>query len=122
MLRNFLKNRKAQNTAEYALLIALVVAGVIAMQTYAQRALQARIHDTAQYMATNTATQGMGGNMQYEPYYSSSNYDVNTTSDEYKRLGNSLVGADSSTNRTRNGIQNTMYNSDATSDARKGLD
>ena len=37
MLRNFLKNRKAQNTAEYALLIALVVAGVIAMQTYAQR-------------------------------------------------------------------------------------
>ena len=51
MLRNFLKNRKAQNTAEYALLIALVVAGVIAMQTYAQRALQARIHDAAQYMA-----------------------------------------------------------------------
>ena len=52
MLRNFLKNRKAQNTAEYALLIALVVAGVIAMQTYAQRALQARIRDAAQYMAT----------------------------------------------------------------------
>ena len=47
MLRNFLKNRKAQNTAEYALLIALVVAGVIAMQTYAQRALQARIHDAS---------------------------------------------------------------------------
>ena len=51
MLRNFLKNRKAQNTAEYALLIALVVAGVIAMQTYAQRALQARIHAASAYMA-----------------------------------------------------------------------
>ena len=55
MLRNFLKNRKAQNTAEYALLIALVVAGVIAMQTYAQRALQARIHDASRIWPTQTS-------------------------------------------------------------------
>ena len=41
MLRQLFKNKKAQNTAEYALLIALVIAGVVAMQTYAQRALQA---------------------------------------------------------------------------------
>ncbi len=107
MLRNFLKNRKAQNTAEYALLIALVVAGVIAMQTYAQRALQARVHDASQYMATQTNV--IGGNTQYEPYYMSSNYDVNSNSVDNKRLGQGLVGADSASTRTRSGEQTTNY-------------
>ena len=90
MLRNFLKNRKAQNTAEYALLIALVVAGVIAMQTYAQRALQARIQDASTYMQTQTNDIRYGNSMQYEPYYSQSNYNVNTNSVENKRLGQGL--------------------------------
>src|ERR1022692_415589 len=104
MLRNFLKNRKAQNTAEYALLIALVVAGVIAMQTFAQRALQARIHDTSNYFqyATNT----IGNSTQYEPYYMNSDYNVTTNSVENKRLGQGLVGADSTNYRTRTGAQN----------------
>ena len=111
MLRNFLKNRKAQNTAEYALLIALVVAGVIAMQTYAQRALQARIHDASQYMANVTSCEqiNLGHATQYEPYYMSSNYDVNTASEDNKRLGQGLVGADSDSNRTRTGYQQTNY-------------
>ena len=109
MLRNFLKNRKAQNTAEYALLIALVVAGVIAMQTYAQRALQARIHDASQYLASQTST--IGANTQYEPYYLQSDYNVATNSVENKRLGQNLIGADSTSNRTRakNGYQNATY-------------
>ena len=112
MLRNFLKNRKAQNTAEYALLIALVVAGVIAMQTYAQRALQARIHDASQYMANidSNASIGLGSNTQYEPYYMNSSYDVNTNSVENKRLGHNLIGADSESNRTRSGSQTSIYN------------
>ena len=105
MLRNFLKNKKAQNTAEYALLIALVVAGVIAMQTYAQRALQARIHDTSVYMANATGT--IGNSTQYEPYYMQSNYQVNSASEENKRLGTGLVGADSESNRSRAGNQVT---------------
>jgi Flp pilus assembly pilin Flp len=111
MLRNFLKNRKAQNTAEYALLIALVVAGVIAMQTYAQRALQARIHDASQYMATQTScsTISLGANTQYEPYYMSSEYNVASNSVENKRLGTGLVGMDSDENRVRTGQQTTNY-------------
>src|SRR5208282_5950831 len=93
MLRNFLKNRKAQNTAEYALLIALVIAGVIAMQTYAQRALQARVHDASIYM--QNATGAIGNSTQYEPYYLASNYTVDSNSVENKRLGVGLVGQDS---------------------------
>jgi Flp pilus assembly pilin Flp len=108
MLRNFLKNRKAQNTAEYALLIALVVAGVIAMQTYAQRALQARIQSASQYMEQQTNV--IGNATQYEPYYLNSSYNVDSNSVENKRLGAGLVGADSSVNRTRIGGQTTSYN------------
>jgi len=65
------KSKKAQNTAEYALLISLVVAGIIAMQTFAQRALQARIHDTSNYMAQAIQAEEaiMGTTLQYEPDY-----------------------------------------------------
>jgi|SRR5208283_426519 len=119
MLRNFLKNRKAQNTAEYALLIALVVAGVIAMQTYAQRALQARIHAASAYMANSGAVGGnqvLGNATQYEPYYLQSNYSSVTNSDESKRLGVGMEAADSDTNSTRNGAQEATYagNADTT--------
>jgi Flp pilus assembly pilin Flp len=107
MLRNFLKNRKAQNTAEYALLIAMVVAGVIAMNSYAQRALQARIHDASIYMENQTSN--IGVSTQYEPYYLQSNYTVASNSEQNKRLGVGLVGEDSVSNRTRSGYQNTTY-------------
>ena len=108
MLRNFLKNRKAQNTAEYALLIALVVAGVIAMQTYAQRALQARVHDASIFLSQSTNT--IGNSTQYEPYYMTSNYDVGTNSIDQKGLGQGLITAGSSSNRTRTGGETSSYN------------
>jgi hypothetical protein len=71
MLKHF-RNRKGQNTAEYAILIALVVGGVIAMQTYAQRALQGRIRDASvqfrdQTMGMDSANSAT--TLQYEPYY-----------------------------------------------------
>lgn len=75
MLRLF-KNKKGQNTAEYAILIALVVGGVIAMQTYAQRTMQARLRD-ASVMFTNS-TNAIGTTAQYEPYY------LNTVADTDK--------------------------------------
>ncbi len=65
-------NKKAQNTAEYAILIALVIGGVVAMQTYAQRALQARVRDTNVFMARAAGNVALGtkyGTVQYEPYY-----------------------------------------------------
>lgn len=44
MLR-VLRGKKAQSTAEYAILIGLVVAAVIAMQTYVKRGFQGRMKD-----------------------------------------------------------------------------
>ena len=39
--------KKAQNTAEYAILFALIVAAVIGMQTYVKRGIQARVADSS---------------------------------------------------------------------------
>lgn len=109
MFKTLLKNKKAQNTAEYALLIALVVAGVIAMQTYAQRALQARVRDASLYLTNQTST--LGQTNQYEPYYLSSNYAVDRNSNETVLLDNvtSSKGTDSIRNRDAGGFQLSNY-------------
>ena len=111
MFRKLNKNRKGQNTAEYALLISLVVAAIIAMQTYAQRTLQARIRDAALYLVNGTS--GFGNStVQYEPYYLTSNYQVDRTSTETVRLDTNVTGMDQVSNRVRlnGGFQSSAYN------------
>ena len=77
MFKRLKKNKKAQNTAEYAILISLVVAAIIAMQVYVQRSMQGRIRDAVQgYLMTGTSGLGGANTAQYEPYYLSSNYDT----------------------------------------------
>jgi hypothetical protein len=109
MLRKLIKNKKAQNTAEYAILISLVVAGIIAMQTYAQRALQARVRDAAVYLK-NTTT-GLGNSVQYEPYYLTTNYTIDRDESETELLSNGLVRkeVDSTRNRAFGGFQEQDY-------------
>ena len=114
MLRRH-KNKKGQNTAEYAILIALVVAAIVAMQTYAQRALQAKVRDASVYMAKETGKDSgaitddgtawkLTTKAQYEPYYSTSNYttdrdssdatilDVNTVNKDVRDVAKRKVG------------------------------
>lgn len=104
-----LRNKKGQNTAEYALLIALVVAGIIAMQTYAQRSLQARVRDASHFMTSNEAT--IGNTDQYEPYYQKSSYNVDKSSEETTMQGAGLEASSSSANRERakGGYQESSY-------------
>jgi uncharacterized protein (UPF0333 family) len=109
MFRKLIKNKKAQNTAEYAILISLVVAGIIAMQTYAQRALQARVRDAAQFMATETSA--LGNTVQYEPYYLTTNYLVDRVESETQVLGTNQVTQriDTTRNRDVGGFQEQSY-------------
>jgi Flp pilus assembly pilin Flp len=109
MFKKLLKNKKAQNTAEYAILISLVVAGIIAMQTYAQRALQARVRDASQYLATQT--NDLGTSQQYEPYYLESDYTVERDTSKTERLGTGLTGFSESSDTTREvgGFQESQY-------------
>ena len=74
----WLNSRKGQNTAEYAILIGVIVAAAIAMQIYIRRGMQARIKDAVDF--TKTADSDVGGNVfdhnvsQYEPYYMNTNF------------------------------------------------
>ena len=81
MFKRILKNRKAQQTAEYALLISLVIAAVVAMQTYAQRALQGRIRAGSNYMVEKMSENDgfTDKKLQYEPYYLDQSYEVDRT-------------------------------------------
>jgi Flp pilus assembly pilin Flp len=99
MFRKLIKNKKAQNTAEYAILISLVVAGIIAMQTYAQRALQARVRDAAQYLSTQT--NGLGTTVQYEPYYLDTDYNIIRDDTETERLDTNLIRKEMTGDRIR---------------------
>jgi Flp pilus assembly pilin Flp len=110
MFKKLIKNKKAQNTAEYAILISLVVAGIIAMQTYAQRALQARVRDASQHLANTTSN--LGTSKQYEPYYLTSNYTIDRDEQDIQRLDNETTfqGTNSYTNRAIGGFQQSSYN------------
>ena len=109
MLKRLRKNKKAQNTAEYAILIALVVAAAIAMQTYVQRALQARTRSASQYLQDET---GLGTELQYEPYYLSSNYTVSRSEIEREFLSNATTSKSLDSRRTREvgGFQQSSFN------------
>lgn len=110
MFKKLMRNKKAQNTAEYAILISLVVAGIIAMQTYAQRALQARVRDAGQYLAFQSGT--LGNTLQYEPYYLTTNYVVTRNESETQRLDSSTTRqeVDSTRSRASGGFQESSYN------------
>ena len=99
MLR-LLRSKKAQNTAEYAILIALVIGVFSAMQIYVRRGLQARIKggtDTLPYsvLGQAAATDGVGQDIlgdrnmtQYEPYYISKGaYDMTSRTQEGTERG-----------------------------------
>ena len=109
MFRKLNKNRKGQNTAEYALLISLVVAAIIAMQTYAQRTLQARIRDASKYLVSGTS--GLGNTTQYEPYYLTTKYNVDRVTNELMLQNTTFVGMNETSNRVRQtgGFQSSAY-------------
>ncbi len=85
-------NKRAQTTAEYAILIAIVVGAVVAMQVYIRRGMQGRIRNVVDHV-------GAGGNVggdtasfaftaeQYEPYYTSSESSSGRNSKEQEVLG-----------------------------------
>lgn len=91
----WLNSRKGQNTAEYAILIGVIVAAAIAMQIYIRRGMQARIKDAVDY--TKTADDGNGtGDIftqnQYEPYYMSTTFNTTQsgTTSEAMQLGGGI--------------------------------
>jgi len=83
-----IKLKKAQSTAEYAILISVIVGAALAMQVYIKRSLQAKMHDAGVALTDVSADitgDGvvLGTMRQYEPYYAEqrlSDVDRDTTS------------------------------------------
>lgn len=82
-------SKRAQTTAEYAILIALVVGAVIAMQIYVRRSLQGKIKDATDLPLNLTGT-GLNATSfnttQYEPYY----FNSTATTTQTQTLGEQM--------------------------------
>lgn len=70
-------NRKGQNTAEYAILIALVIAVAVGTQTYVKRGLQARMRDESRELTTNLSTAAEWGTISTKPATLSEQWEPN---------------------------------------------
>ena len=67
---------KGQSTAEYAIVIALVLGAVVGMQTYVRRAINARVADASDGVLPDTQLTANAGTRRYqfEPNYSDSDF------------------------------------------------
>lgn len=117
-------NRRGQSTAEYAIVISVVIAAVVGMQLYVKRGLQGKTKQVMDHFTRlNEGTNGTnllstGGNTftQYEPYYQDQDYVVgqNSTSQEEYQLGGSVnrTGVNEATTRTGSSRQGTNIDGD----------
>ena len=113
MLQKINKRLKGQSTAEYAILIGLVIAAAVAMQIYVKRTLQARVHDAGRYLVNKTVTLDGARNAeyQYEPYYIDSGFTVNRDSDARATLGiGGTYNATALDQTNRTGSQSYLFN------------
>lgn len=70
MFKALKKNHGQATMSQYVVLFFLAIGSLIAMTTFVQRALQARIRDTKIYMVDNVQTlTGINVSYEYEPYY-----------------------------------------------------
>lgn len=97
-----LRQIKAQSTAEYVIVLGLIVAAVVGMQTYIKRGFQGRIKDAVNYVdyGGSTGDTVTFSTKQYEPYYAESKFTTARTSEESSELkesgavGRKIVGQD----------------------------
>jgi len=99
-----IKLKRAQSTAEYAILISVIVGAALAMQIYIKRSLQAKMHDAGIALTDVSADitgDGvvLGTQKQYEPYYaeqrvSDINRDVTASSSATTSEGGALARTD----------------------------
>ena len=113
-MMKFFKNKKGQNVAEYAILIGLVVGGIIAIQTFIKRGLNARVKGAVAYMTDSSPE--LGTEAQYEPYYSKSTYETDRSSNEEQMVTNTGARtlSNTDTKRALDGSQESSYTSGGT--------
>ena len=102
-----LYDRKAQSTGEYALVFAIILGAIVAMQTYVKRGIQGRVKSGTDYMARETM--GVGDATQYDPYYYTSSYDSNRTSSQTQAYSDGQTDVSSQDDSQRGAGGFTQY-------------
>ena len=97
--------RKGQSTAEYAIVIGLVIAAAVAMQIYVKRGLQGKVKDAVDYNDAGSSAV-LGKTTQYEPYYQQSTMTATRSASDTENTatGGGVVRSTSDTS-TRTGSQ-----------------
>lgn len=103
--------QKGQGLAEYALIFSIVVAALLAMQTYIKRGLQGKYKDAAdEIIFSLRETKGdLNLPLQYEPYYTSSK--ISATASQSRTAKESSGGSKETTINdtfTRHGYQKIL--------------
>ncbi len=84
-------NKRGQSILEYAVLISIVLAAAIGMQTYVKRGLQGRYKAVTDNLVTgaggNNEVAQLAGPRQYEPYYAESSFRTTTTQESTEAYG-----------------------------------
>lgn len=100
--------RRGQSTAEYAVLIAVAVGAIVAMQIYVKRGIQGKVKGAMDHF-TSQGTAETGTIAQYEPYTASSDYNVvqGRSAVETMAVGGSVARTGISETTTRTGSSRT---------------
>ena len=77
---NKFKRNKAQTTLEYAILIGVVVAGLIAMQVYLKRGYQGKLKESADSMG-----------QQFSPGYTTNQYTITNSSKSKEEVADKVT-------------------------------
>lgn len=114
MTRRTKRIARGQSTAEYAIVIALVLGAAIAMQTFVRRTIQGRVADGASSMPLININRPAGVNVPanlaangnlYEPQYAASISNANTNVSGNATL-TGAAGGTSNVNYTANTVTN----------------
>ncbi len=117
-----LNNRRGQSTAEYAILIAVVIAAVVGMQLYVKRGMQAKFKNMSDVYTAQGGVVGatpIATTQQYEPYYTASGTLVSDTvnKESAKMAATGIITKEAiNNNTTRTGSQKsgvTLIDDDA---------
>jgi uncharacterized protein (UPF0333 family) len=105
-------NKKAQATAEYAIIIGVVIAALIAMQTYVKRGLNSKIQQATDHTYSPAGSLAVTFDAgQYEPYYASSNF--TTTRSTGQEQESTFVGGSVQRNITDDVVDRTGNQTEA---------
>lgn len=87
MFKTLKKEHGQTSLSQYAVVFFLAIGALVAMTTFVQRALQARIRDTKLYMIDSVqGITGINVTYEYEPYYANVSTILDRTRNEDTRL------------------------------------